>query len=163
MRNRIVFAAAAVMLVAFAVTTPVPVQAAGASQSILNTAIKAGSFKTLTQLVQYAGLGQTLRFDGPYTVFAPTDEAFAKLPPGTIEALKKDRAALRNILLYHVTAGRVTAADVIASSSIAMANGGTVTVMSGGGVILNGSSNVVATDIEASNGIIHVIDTVLLP
>ncbi|HRF48407.1 MAG TPA: fasciclin domain-containing protein [Anaerolineales bacterium] len=131
---------------------------------ILTRAAAAGSFNTLAAAIQAAGLVETLQGPGPFTVFAPTDAAFAKLPAGTVAALLKDPAALRNILLYHVVPGKVLAADVVGLSSATAAQGSTISIaVVGGKVVLNGSSTVTATDIMASNGVIHVIDTVILP
>jgi len=131
---------------------------------ILTRAAAAGSFNTLAAAIKAAGLVETLQGPGPFTVFAPTDAAFAKLPAGTVEALLKDPAALRNILLYHVVPGKVLAADVVGLSSATAAQGSSISIaVVGGKVVLNGSSTVTATDIMASNGVIHVIDTVILP
>ena len=111
-----------------------------------------------------AGLVDTLKGAGPYTVFAPTDAAFAKLPAGTLEGLLADPAKLKGILLYHVVAGKVTAAQVTGLTSAKSVEGSTITIaVKDGKVVLNGSATVTATDIMASNGVIHVIDTVILP
>ncbi len=131
---------------------------------IVDTATLNGGFTTLLTAVKAAGLVDTLRSAGPYTVFAPTDAAFAKLPAGTVAALLKDPDALRNILLYHVVPGKVLAADVVGLSSATAAQGSTISIaVVNGKVVLNGSSTVVATDVAASNGVIHVIDSVILP
>ncbi len=132
---------------------------------IIDTAVAAGSFKTLAAAVTAAGLVPTLKGEGPFTVFAPTDEAFAKLPAGTVEALLADLPKLTAILTYHVVAGKVLAADVVKldGTDVATVNGATVRVSTEGGVKLNGSANVVTTDIECTNGVIHVIDAVILP
>lgn len=133
-------------------------------QNIVEVAIEAGSFQTLVAAVQAAGLADTLSGGGPFTVFAPTDEAFAKLPDGTVEALLADPEALADILMYHVVAGRVFSGDVVQISRADTSQGTAINVSSNmDGVVLNGGSNVVATDILATNGVIHVIDTVLLP
>jgi uncharacterized surface protein with fasciclin (FAS1) repeats len=135
-----------------------------ATADIVDTAIAAGDFSTLVAAVQAAGLEETLRGDGPFTVFAPTDAAFAALPAGTLESLLADPEALADILLYHVVAGEVLAADVVGLTSATAANGDTIEIeVVDGTVVLNGSSNVVATDVMASNGVIHVIDAVILP
>ena len=136
---------------------------AKASSTIVDVAVKAGNFKTLVAAVQAAGLVETLSSTGPFTVFAPTDEAFAKLPAGTVEALLKDREKLAAILTYHVVAGKVTADKVVGLKSATTVNGKAVGIKVSGGKVMVGSANVVATDIMASNGVIHVIDTVLLP
>ena len=132
---------------------------------IIDTAVAAGSFNTLAAAVTAAGLVDTLKSAGPFTVFAPTDEAFAKLPAGTVEALLADIPKLTAILTYHVVAGKVMAADVVGlnGQSAATVNGATVAISTEGGVKLNGTSNVIKTDIECTNGVIHVIDTVILP
>ena len=129
---------------------------------IVDTAVAAGSFKTLVAAVQAAGLVDTLKGVGPFTVFAPTDAAFAKLPAGTVEALLGDTPKLASILTYHVVAGRVMAADVMKLTSAATVQGQTVTIDTSKGVQINGA-NVTQADIAADNGVIHVIDAVLLP
>jgi uncharacterized surface protein with fasciclin (FAS1) repeats len=131
---------------------------------VLDVATLNGNFTTLVAAVKAAGLEGALRGAGPYTVFAPTDAAFRKLPAGTVEALLKDPAALSNILLYHVVSGKVMAADVVGLTSATSLQGSSISIaVSGGKVRLNGNSTVTATDIGASNGVIHVIDTVILP
>jgi uncharacterized surface protein with fasciclin (FAS1) repeats len=136
---------------------------ADAPKDIVDTAVAAGSFKTLTKAVTEAGLVDTLKGKGPFTVFAPTDEAFAKLPKGTVEALLKDKKKLVAVLTYHVVSGKVMAADVVKLTSAKTVNGQSVTIKAAkGGVTVDGA-NVTKTDIVASNGVIHVIDTVLMP
>jgi uncharacterized surface protein with fasciclin (FAS1) repeats len=132
---------------------------------IIDTAVAAGTFKTLAAAVTAAGLVATLKGAGPFTVFAPSDEAFAKLPAGTVEALLKDIPKLTAILTYHVVAGKVMAADVMTmdGKTAATVNGALLKISTTGGVKLNGEINVVATDIACTNGVIHVIDSVLLP
>ena len=132
---------------------------------IIDTAVAAGNFKTLASAVTAAGLVDTLKGTGPFTVFAPTDDAFAKLPAGTLESLLKDVPKLKGILTYHVVSGKVMAADVLKmdGQTAATVNGATLKVSTTGGVKLNGEINVVKTDIECTNGVIHVIDAVLLP
>ena len=146
--------------------------AAAADADIVDSAIAAGDFTTLVAAVQAAGLEDTLRGEGPFTVFAPTDDAFAALPAGTIETLLEDLAGdLTDILTYHVVAGAVPAADVVAldGQQVATVNGAafTVGVADDGSVTLTDAAGndvtVVATDVQASNGVIHVIDAVLLP
>ena len=135
-------------------------------QDIVDTAVAAGSFTTLVAAVKAAGLVDTLKSDGPFTVFAPTDEAFAKLPAGTVESLllPENKAQLAAILTYHVVSGKVKAKDVVKLTSATTVQGSDVSIMvKDGGVVLNGNSNVVSTDIGTSNGVIHVIDTVILP
>ena len=132
---------------------------------IIDTAVAAGSFKTLAAALTAANLVDTLKGTGPFTVFAPTDEAFAKLPAGTVESLLKDIPKLAEILTYHVVAGKVMAADVVTmdGQSAKTVNGATLAISTKAGVKLNGNSTVVATDIACTNGVIHVIDSVLLP
>ena len=132
-------------------------QAAG----IVDTAVSAGSFKTLVTAVQAAGLVDTLKGTGPFTVFAPTDEAFAKIPKDKLDALLKDKAALTKVLTYHVVPGKVMAADVKAGK-VKTVQGSELTVSTMGGVKVD-AANVVKTDIAADNGVIHVIDSVVLP
>ena len=130
---------------------------------IVDTAVAAGSFNTLVTAIKAAGLVGTLKSKGPYTVFAPNDIAFAKLPPGTVESLLKNKAKLATILKYHVVPGRVKAADIAGKSlKVKTAAGLPVNVDGTMGVKVN-NANVIQPDIETSNGIIHVIDTVLLP
>jgi len=130
---------------------------------IVDTAVSAGSFTTLVAAVKAAGLVPTLKGKGPFTVFAPNDAAFAKLPPGTVESLLKNKAKLAAILKYHVIPGRVKAADVAGKSlKVATVEGQPLNVDGSFGVKVN-DAHVIQPDIEASNGVIHVIDTVLLP
>jgi uncharacterized surface protein with fasciclin (FAS1) repeats len=136
-----------------------------AQKDIVDTAISAGSFNTLVAAVQAAELADALRAEGPYTVFAPTDEAFAALPAGTVENLLKpeNREQLQAVLLYHVVSGAIMAADIGSGAQPATLQGATVDVVgTASGVTVNGA-NVVAADIVASNGVIHVIDAVILP
>jgi len=130
---------------------------------IVDTAV-AGHFNTLVAAVKAAGLVDTLKGPGPFTVFAPTDEAFAKLPPGTVENLLKpeNKEKLQKILTYHVVAGNVMAKDVVKLQSATTVEGGSLTIKVSDGVMVN-NAHVIETDIAASNGVIHVIDTVLLP
>ena len=131
--------------------------------NIVETASAAGSFKTLIAAVKAAGLEETLKGKGPFTVFAPTDEAFAKLPAGTVEALLKDKAKLTAILTYHVVAGKVMAADAIKLTEAKTVNGQSFKIAAGKDGVMIDNAKVVATDIIASNGVIHVIDNVILP
>lgn len=133
-----------------------------ASGSIIDTAINAGNFSTLIEAIKVAGLVETLEGSGPYTVFAPSDEAFAKLPVKIREALIGDKDALAELLTYHVIPGEVTAADVARLDSAKTVQGSAISVDSSNGVTVDGAS-VVTADIRASNGIIHVIDSVLIP
>ncbi len=136
--------------------------AAGAmAQDIVDTAVKAGNFKTLVAAVQAAGLVDTLKGPGPFTVFAPTDEAFAKIPKATLDGLLADKAALAKVLTYHVVAGKVMAKDVKAGK-VKSVQGQEITVSTNMGVMVD-QSKVIATDVAASNGVIHAIDTVMMP
>ena len=130
--------------------------------NIVETAIAAGSFNTLVAAVKAAGLADTLSGPGPFTVLAPTDEAFAKLPAGTVEGLLKDIPKLTAVLTYHVIAGKFMAANVIKLSAAKTVQGQSVTIATINGVKVDGA-NVVKTDIETDNGVIHVIDSVILP
>ena len=140
------------------------VSAADQTKDIVDTAVAAGSFKTLGTALQAAGLVDTLKGSGPFTVFAPTDEAFAKLPAGTLEMLLKpeNKAKLQRILTYHVVAGKVMAADVVKLRSAKAVSGDTITVSTAAGVMVD-KARVLKTDVVASNGVIHVIDAVILP
>ena len=133
---------------------------------VVDTAVAAGKFKTLVAAVTAAGLVDTLKGPGPFTVFAPTDDAFAKLPAGTVEDLLKpeNKAKLTAILTYHVVPGKVMAADVVKVKSAKTVNGAEVPVAVAGDVVtLNGSSKITKTDIATSNGVIHIIDSVMIP
>jgi uncharacterized surface protein with fasciclin (FAS1) repeats len=125
--------------------------------------VAAGSFKTLATAMEAAGLVETLKGRGPFTVFAPTDEAFAKLPAGTVESLLKDKEKLTKLLLYHVVSGRVMAKDVVKLKSAKTAQGASVQITASGGKVMVDNANVIKTDVVASNGLIHVIDTVIIP
>ena len=140
------------------------VQAADAKKDIVDTAVSAGSFKTLVAAVKAADLVKTLKSDGPFTVFAPTDEAFAKLPKGTLESLLKpeNKKKLQDILTYHVVAAKVPAAKV-ATGKVKMVNGKNIRVKVASGKVTVNKANVIKTDIMTSNGIIHVIDKVIIP
>ncbi len=131
------------------------------AKDIVDTAVGAGNFKTLATALQAAGLIETLKGPGPFTVFAPNDEAFAKVPKADLDALLKDKARLTAVLTYHVVPGKVMAKDVKAGE-VKTVQGGNLTVGTAGGVTVNGA-RVIATDIAASNGVIHVIDRVVMP
>jgi uncharacterized surface protein with fasciclin (FAS1) repeats len=131
------------------------------AQDIVDTAVKAGSFKTLVAAVQAAGLVDTLKGPGPFTVFAPSDEAFAKIPKATLDALLADKAALTKVLTYHVVPGKVMAKDVKAGM-VKTVQGQELKLSTSPSVMVD-QSKVVATDVAASNGVIHVIDTVVVP
>ncbi len=145
-------------LAAAAFVAPV---AHAASKDIVDTAVAAGNFKTLATALQAAGLVDTLKGKGPFTVFAPTDEAFAKVPKADLDALLKDKAKLTAVLTYHVVPGKVMAKDVKAGK-VKTVQGGELTVATAGGVTVD-NAKVVKTDIVASNGVIHVIDSVVIP
>ncbi|MBW4516402.1 MAG: fasciclin domain-containing protein [Timaviella obliquedivisa GSE-PSE-MK23-08B] len=129
---------------------------------IVDTAVMAGSFNTLVAAVKAAGLVDTLKGAGPFTVFAPSDEAFAKLPAGTVDALLKDIPKLKKILTYHVVSGKVMAADVVKLKSATTVEGSDVKIDASSGVKVN-DSTVTTPDVVADNGVIHIIDSVLMP
>lgn len=159
MRKLSLLATAAVL--AFAAPTAAQAQ----DKNIVQVAVEAGSFKTLAKLLGDAGLVETLQGPGPFTVFAPTDEAFAKVPAATLQALAADKAKLKAVLLYHVVAGKVPAAEALklAGKSAKMAEGSEAKISVMGGTPMINQAHIVKTDIMASNGIIHVIDAVILP
>ena len=163
MRHIMTITAAALGLAA--ATTPARAQEATPPGDIVAVAVGAGTFQTLVAAVQAAGLVETLQGAGPFTVFAPTDEAFAKLPAGTVEKLLADPAALRKVLTYHVVPGKVMAADVLRAGSAnpATVQGQALTIRVEGGKVRVDGATVIAADVAASNGVIHVIDTVVLP
>ena len=134
-----------------------------ATGDIVDTAVAAGSFKTLTTALTAAGLVETLKGKGPFTVFAPTDEAFAALPPGTVEALLKDKAKLTAVLTYHVVPGKLMAADVAGRDSLKSVQGGKIKVTRADGAVKINDAKVAKADVPAKNGVIHVIDKVILP
>ena len=146
-----------------ATTSPEPSEAAMA-KDIVATATEAGSFSTLLTAATAAGLVETLQGEGPFTVFAPTDEAFAALPAGTLEGLLADPEALKKVLLYHVVSGKVTADQVVGLTSADSVEGSPIAIaVKDGSVVLNDKAKVVTPDVMASNGVIHVIDSVILP
>lgn len=134
-----------------------------ASQDVVDTAVAAGSFTTLAKALDAAGLIETLKGKGPFTVFAPTDEAFAKLPEGALEELLGDKEKLAAVLTYHVVPGKVKAADVVKLQSAKTVQGSQVRIDAQGGKVKVDGANVIKTDIDCSNGVIHVIDAVILP
>jgi uncharacterized surface protein with fasciclin (FAS1) repeats len=156
LKRMLVVAAALAVLVA-----PSAVQAQSQTD-IVETAVAAGSFKTLAAALQAAGLVDTLKGKGPFTVFAPTDEAFAKIPKAALDALIADKAKLTKVLTYHVMAGEVMAADVMKLKEAKTVDGQMVKIGTSNGVMIN-NARVIKADVEASNGVIHVIDTVLMP
>jgi uncharacterized surface protein with fasciclin (FAS1) repeats len=140
-------------------------QARGAEKDIVDTAVAAGSFKTLAKALQAADLVDTLKGEGPFTVFAPTDAAFAKLPEETLNDLLKpeNKTKLQRILAYHVVPGRVSSSDVVKLRTAKAVSGDTIGIEARGTTVLVDGARVVKTDVEASNGVIHIIDTVMLP
>ena len=159
MKFQNVVAAAAVALVS------IGTQATGIapSKDIVDTAVEAGSFKTLAAARQAADLISTLKSEGPFTVFAPTDAAFAKIPKADLDALLSDKLALTEVLTYHVVSGKVMAADVVKLTQAKTVEGSPVKIKVVDGKVMINNANVSATDIAASNGVIHVIDTVIMP
>ena len=157
--KRIIVAAA---LAASAIAAPVTA-ASAQGKDIVETAVAAGSFQTLATALGAAGLVETLKGKGPFTVFAPTDAAFAKLPTGTVEKLLADKEQLKAILLYHVVPGAVPAADAAKLSSARTVNGADITIHAMNGKVMINDASVTQAEIKASNGIIHVLDTVILP
>ena len=156
------------MVTSIAVTALVTVtagQAQAQNRDIVDTAVASGQFNTLAAALKAAGLIETLKGAGPFTVFAPTDAAFAKLPKGTVEDLLKpeNKAKLTAILTYHVVPGKVMAADVMRVKDAKTVQGGSLKVNTGGGKVMVDNANVVKTDIAASNGVIHIIDSVVMP
>jgi uncharacterized surface protein with fasciclin (FAS1) repeats len=137
--------------------------AAAKPKNIVQTAVAAGTFKTLASLLTKAGLAGTLQGKGPFTVFAPTDAAFAKVPKATLAALAKDKTKLRAVLLYHVVKGKVTAAEVVKLRSAKTLNGKSVSIRVSGGKVAVGGARVTKADVAASNGVIHVVNKVLIP
>ena len=166
-RIRSTFALLAVAAVA-AAALGAPASASTASSSegeknIVQTALAAGQFKTLASLLTKAGLAGTLQGKGPFTVFAPTDKAFAKVPKATLDALAKDEASLRAVLLYHVVKGKVSAAQATKLRSAKALNRTSLSIRVSGGKVLVGGATVTKADVTASNGVIHVINKVLIP
>jgi uncharacterized surface protein with fasciclin (FAS1) repeats len=152
-------------VVALALVSVISVSGRAQNKDIVDTAVGAGNFKTLAAALQAAGLVETLKGDGPFTVFAPTDEAFAKLPAGTVENLLKpeNREKLKAVLTYHVVPGKVTAAQVTKLKSAKTVQGSDVRISASAGKVKVDDATVVKADVMASNGVIHVIDTVILP
>jgi uncharacterized surface protein with fasciclin (FAS1) repeats len=157
--------AASFALILSVLVSAMPAAAGSAQKDIVDTAVAAGTFNTLATALQAAGLIDTLKGSGPFTVFAPTDEAFNKLPPGTVESLLKpeNKDKLKAILLYHVVSGDVTAAQVVKLSSAKTINGQDLKLSVNNGTVMVNDAKVVKADVLAANGVIHGIDTVLLP
>ena len=165
MKKAFVTAVAGLALLAAtsAAATAAPATHAKANANIVQTAVGAGQFKTLVALVKQAGLVGALSGKGPLTVFAPTDAAFAKVPKATLTALGKDKAKLKKVLLYHVVPGRVTAKKVVKLKSARTAEGTRVRIRVRGGKVYVNTARVTTVDVKASNGVIHVINRVLIP
>ena len=165
MKKALVTAAAAFALLATAAggATAAPAKHAATKGNIVQTAVGAGQFTTLVALVKKAGLVGALSGTGPLTVFAPTDAAFAKVPKATLTALGKDKAKLKSVLLYHVVKGKITAAQVVKLKSAKTLEGSTVEIKVSGGKVFVGDAQVVKADVAASNGVIHVVNKVLIP
>jgi uncharacterized surface protein with fasciclin (FAS1) repeats len=162
----ILLVSAAVMAVAAApasARTDLNAAQSGAEKNIVQTAVAAGKFKTLASLLKKAGLAGTLQGEGPFTVFAPTDAAFAKVPDATLEALGKDKAKLRSVLLYHVAKGKLTAAKVVKRESVKTLQGQRVKIRVRDDKVFVGGARVTTADVGASNGVIHIINKVLIP
>ena len=159
---------AAALAAALIAVAPLPAaaqsaQAPAPTTDIVQTAVAAGSFTTLARLLETAGLVQTLKGSGPFTVFAPTDAAFAKLPKATVDALVADTARLKQVLTYHVVPGRVTASQVSRLTSAKTVNGQSVRIRAMNGKVMVDDATVAKADVMATNGVIHVIDSVILP
>ena len=159
--NRLIRSSALALVATLALSVP----ARAADKDIVDTAVAAGSFKTLAAALKAAGLVDTLKGEGPFTVFAPTDEAFAKLPAGTVDTLLKpeNKAKLTSILTYHVVPGTEMAADVMKMKTAKTVEGESLKITTANGKVMIDKATVTKADIVASNGVIHVIDTVLMP
>ena len=154
---------AAALAAALTLATPATSGTAAPKKNIVGTAVSAGQFTTLTALVKQAGLAKTLRGKGPFTVFAPTDAAFAKVPKSTLKALAMDRAKLRAVLLYHVAPGKVRASKVVKLDRVETLNGASARIRVRNGSVFVAGGKVTTPDVLASNGVIHVVNKVLLP
>ena len=167
MKHFVFYGSIAALLIAavFALSTSDASSDMHSEKDIVETATSAGSFNTLVAAVEAAGLTETLKGEGPFTVFAPTDEAFAKLPDGTVEMLLKpeNKDKLVAILTYHVVAGKVTSAEVVKITSAKTVNGEEITIKTADGKVMVDDATVIKADVPASNGVIHVIDTVIMP
>jgi transforming growth factor-beta-induced protein len=164
-KKQIMFKTIALALAGTVLTASLSAAQAQSSNDIVDTAVAAGSFNTLAKALQAAGLVETLKGKGPFTVFAPTDEAFAKLPKATLDDLLKpeNKAKLTRILTAHVVSGRVTSAEVVKLPSAKAVSGDMLTIKATGGKVMVDTATVVKPDINASNGVIHVIDSVIVP
>ena len=155
--------AATVAVAGPASASPQVSAASAAKKDIVQTAVEAGQFNTLTSLLRKAGLVKTLKGKGPYTVFAPTDAAFAKVPQAVLDELGEDKAKLRSVLLYHVAGRKLTAAKIVKRRSVKTLNGQRVRIRVRGKTVRVGGARVTTADVRASNGVIHVINKVLIP
>lgn len=151
------------LLAGFMIAASVPSRALASDKDIVETAVAAGSFKTLATALTEAGLIETLKGKGPFTVFAPTDEAFAKIPEADLDKLLKDKEALKKVLLYHVVSGKVMSADVVKLKTAKTVQGSDVKIAVNGKDVMINAAKVITVDVEASNGVIHVIDSVIMP
>jgi|APDOM4702015118_1054815.scaffolds.fasta_scaffold18709_2 uncharacterized surface protein with fasciclin (FAS1) repeats len=163
MRKWSLVLALSIVAVVAALAPAASAKPAASEADIVSTAVAAGQFKTLASLLQAAGLVDTLKTGGPFTVFAPTDEAFAKVPQSTLDALAADPAKLKAVLLYHVVQGNVPSSEAAKLTSAKTLNGASISIKVQGGSVFINNAKVVTADVAASNGVIHVIDTVLLP
>ena len=154
---------AVIAVVALPALVPLASAQTTSKANIVQTAVAAGQFKTLVALVKEAGLAGTLEGKGPFTVFAPTDAAFAKVPKATLAALAKDRAKLKAVLLYHVVSGKFTAAQVVKQKSLTTLEGSTLSIRTRAGNVYVNRARVIKANVMASNGVIHVINQVLIP
>ncbi len=157
------FAMGAALALLALVPAAASAQMANNDKDIVDTAVAAGNFSTLATALQAAGLVDVLKGDGPFTVFAPTDEAFAALPAGTLDALLADKEKLTAVLTYHVVPGEVMSGQVVKLSEAKTVNGASIDIMTHDGSVMINDAKVVAADVQASNGVIHVINKVLLP
>ena len=165
MKNRIIisFAILALMSISAFAQMDTKMVTKAVQNDIVQTAVNAGNFTTLATALTEAGLVDALKGDGPFTVFAPTDEAFKNLPDGALEGLLKDKEALKNVLLYHVVSGKVSSKEVVDLNQATTLNGSDLKIKTDNGKVMINDANVTGADVMASNGIIHVIDKVLLP
>ena len=165
MKNRIIILFAMLVFTSVSVFAQMDTKMVmnSSKNDIVQTAIKAGNFTTLTTALTEAGLVDALKGDGPFTLFAPTDEAFKNLPDGALEGLLKDKEALKNVLLYHVVSGKVSSKEVVDLNKATTLNGSDLNIKTNNGKVMINDADVIGADVMASNGIIHVIDKVLLP
>ena len=165
MKNRIIILFAMLVFTSVSVFAQMDTKMVmnSSKNDIVQTAIKAGNFTTLATALTEAGLVDALKGDGPFTLFAPTDEAFKNLPDGALEGLLKDKEALKNVLLYHVVSGKVSSKEVVDLNKATTLNGADLNIKTNNGKVMINDADVIGADVMASNGIIHVIDKVLLP